>query len=270
MEKFDVIILAGQSNAEGYGIGDCKKAYKENGNIYILKDKNRRTIDFDEKGVLRVGKEFEPEIEIAKEKVEKGVIFGNFSLAFAEKYVNNGYLKQGRKLLIVYTAIGGTGFAKHQWGNTAILQDRMFKMIDYALSLNNENRIVAFLWHQGEHDAFENAEFSKKTRELYYYDKFSYLIKQVKEKYGKDVPVIAGGFSSEWVNGGYQEQCEAVSRATKRVLKDNGGSFVKTDDLLSNNQRTQNGDSIHFSRQSLYYLGNRYFNAYKKIKDGEL
>lgn len=137
-------------------------------------------------------------------------------------------------------------------------------MLDYALSLNSENKAVALLWHQGEHDVYENADLSLKTKERYYYEKFGYFVKKIKEKCG-DVPVIAGGFCSQWVNSGYTASANAVSAATKKVLKENGGSFVKTQDLLSNDQAVGNGDNIHFCRRSLYVLGKRYFRAFRKL-----
>ena len=38
-------------------------------------------------------------------------------------------------------------------------------MINAGLSLNKNNRIVALLWHQGEHDTYENAQFSYDERD---------------------------------------------------------------------------------------------------------
>ena len=42
-------------------------------------------------------------------------------------------------------------------------------------------------------------------------------------------------------------------------------AFVETADLLSNNQKTSNGDDIHFCRESLYILGRRYYEAFEKL-----
>lgn len=264
-EKFDIIILAGQSNAEGNGLGKVRREFRPNDRIFILRDANRAAIYFDEKGILRVDEDLKNEIIPATEtQTPDGGKIGNFSLAFAEEYLKNGFLADGRKLLIIYAAVGGTGFAKHQWGNTAVLQERAFAMLDYALSLNSENKAVALLWHQGEHDVYENADLSLKTKERYYYEKFGFFVKKIKEKCG-DVPVIAGGFCAQWVNSGYTASANAVSAATKKVLKENGGSFVKTQDLLSNDQAVGNGDNIHFCRRSLYVLGKRYFRAFRKL-----
>ena len=264
--EYDVVILAGQSNAEGSGVGDVESAFTPNDKIRILEDQNKPLIHFDSKGILQVDGQLSLNIIEAKEQLNaKNQVLGNFSLSFASEYVKAGCLQGNRKLLIVYAAVGGTGFSRNQWGRGAVLQERMFAMVDYALSLHAGNKVVAFLWHQGEHDAFENPELSDGTREKFYYEKFGDLIKIVKNKYG-DMPILAGDFSYEWVNSGYQNQCAAIKRATKKVLKENGGAFIETSDLLSNNQQIGNNDTIHLSRQSLYELGKRYFKAFKKVK----
>ena len=45
--------------------------------------------------------------------------------------------------------------------------------------------------------------------------------------------------------------------------------FVETSDLLSNNQKTQNNDDIHFCRESLHILGHRYYDAFEKIHNSK-
>lgn len=265
MDKYDIVVLAGQSNAEGNGLGAVRRPYREDPRVFALRDKNAGLIGFDDKGLLRVGGDFDPDITVAREKVTGGKKVADFGLSFAREYVANGLLKDDRKLLIVNAAVGGTGFAKHQWGETAVLQERAFKMVDYALSLNAENKVVAFLWHQGEHDAYENRDLSLKTKEAYYYEKFGNLVNKFLSEYGK-MPVIAGGFCKEWASGEFAEHCKVITKATKKVLKNVGGAFVMTDDLLSNNQDSGNGDNIHFCRKSIYVLGKRYFKAFTKIR----
>lgn len=265
MDKYDIVVLAGQSNAEGNGLGAVRRPYREDPRVFALRDKNAGLIGFDDKGLLRVGGDFDPDITVAREKVIGGKKVADFGLSFAREYVANGLLKDDRKLLIVNAAVGGTGFAKHQWGETAVLQERAFKMVDYALSLNAENKVVAFLWHQGEHDAYENRDLSLKTKEAYYYEKFGNLVNKFLSEYGK-MPVIAGGFCKEWASGEFAEHCKVITKATKKVLKNVGGAFVTTDDLLSNNQDSGNGDNIHFCRKSIYVLGKRYFKAFTKIR----
>ena len=66
-EKFDIIILAGQSNAEGNGLGKVRREFRPNDRTFILRDANRAAIYFDEKGILRVDEDLKNEIIPATE-----------------------------------------------------------------------------------------------------------------------------------------------------------------------------------------------------------
>ena len=91
----------------------------------------------------------------------------------------------------------------------------------------------------------------------------------VREKFGKDLPIIAGDFCYEWASK-YLLNCQSISNATIDLLKEIGnGGYVHTEDLKSNNQVLGDGDNIHFCRASLEILGKRYFDEYKKIKEGK-
>ena len=54
----------------------------------------------------------------------------------------------------------------------------------------------------------------------------------------------------------------AVIRAVAEEVK---GTYVETADLRSNDQKTGDGDTIHFCREDLQELGRRYFAAYQKL-----
>ena len=255
-EKYDIIIQGGQSNAEGSGIGPVTQEFSPNSNILYLEAK--KSVDLVEEG-LRIEYFDEPFIiEEAKERVSQDKIIGDFALTFAEDYIKNNRLELGRKLLIIRGAIGGTGFYKGHWG----LQDKVYlkllEMIDYALKLNPENRIVAFLWHQGEHDAFEGNPAEN------YYKQLTDMLKGVRSRYGT-MPFIAGDFVNDWKSKNLAS-CEPIVDVIRRVVAENTRSgFVETSDLLSNNQKTQNGDELHFCRESLYELGRRYYKAFSNI-----
>ena len=47
-----------------------------------------------------------------------------------------------------------------------------------------------------------------------------------------------------------------------------GGAYVETADLRSNDQKTGDGDEIHFCREDLRELGHRYYAAFAKQMDG--
>ena len=256
MDKYDIIIEGGQSNAEGSGLGPVEKEYEPREDILYL-DAEKDVVTTPERIEVNY-KDLPFVIKVAKERPYNDSKLGDLALTFSEKYIESGLLKNGRKILIVRGAIGGTGFQKGHWGVGAPVFEKMLEMTDYALSLNPENKVVGFLWHQGEHDAFEGNTPANYKKQLLS------TVETGRAKYGK-TPFIAGDFSNEWksLNIGI---CEPIIKVIKEVVDEVGCSaFVETADLPSNNQKTGNGDNIHFCRQSLHVLGERYFNAFMKI-----
>ena len=255
--KFDIIIQGGQSNAEGYGRGPKEIEYIPDDRIlyctnpdYIWDHDHRK---FTYNDLFK--------IEVADEWVYDNIKYGDFSLSFAKEYIKKGLLKKDRKILIIRAAIGGTAFYDHIWGIEDPLGERMFKLISYALSLNKENHIVAFLWHQGEDDVCLGNPIKNYYKQLYSFfletrKRFSYM------------PIIAADFVHDWkdyIGAG------PIRRTIKKVLNDLGYSkFVDTKGLPSNDSVFHDGDAVHFSKESLYKLGKRYFKAYRELIEPEL
>ena len=270
-EKFDIIVLAGQSNAQGHGMGPVEDPFVASDRIMYLCDNSNIHFEKNEAGedYLFLPEECQKSIKVAQEAGEfdkpDGQRVGNLSLIFAKKYLENGLLEEGRKLLIIHSAVGGTGFAKKQWGVGNILYERLVDMTSVALGLNPENRIVAVLWHQGEHDAFENADMKFEDRSDFYSSSISAMFQDYFDRFTlKDIPIIAGGFCDEWYLKN-KEACDAVIDGTKRFLKTVNGGFVESAGLLSNNQKIRNYDDIHFCRESLYILGEKYYTEFEAI-----
>jgi len=235
-DVFDIIIKGGQSNSEGCGIGPVEKPYEPHPEILMMKN------DF--------------YIDVASENYYEGNTIGDLSLTFAKKYVSDGRLKSGRKLLLLMAAVGGTGFYDHRWGLKDDLFLKMIEMIKTALSLNPDNRVVAFVWHQGETDT------ANPVRDTHYKN-LRTLVENVRQTAGNDkLPFIAGDFVPKW----YKENvsvCKPIIAAIKDVCTDIGyAAFVETDGLTSNTEVTGNDDIIHFSREALYKLGRRYYDAF--------
>ena len=266
-EKFDIIILAGQSNASGCGLGETTTPWNIDQRIYKLQGEYSADVAKTEYGneYLDIKIFDKKTITLADERLDvSGQKMASFSLSFAKEYADK-YLSKDRKLLIVDTAIGGTGFSKNHWGGGDILYNRAFDLVDYALSLNEEHKLVAVLWHQGEHDTFENAQLNPTERYDFYEKKFGDFMKGLREKYGV-VPFVCAGFTKVWVES-YPEQCKAVLTAMNKVLNDfEKTAFVnQTDDLLNNDAVLGNSDVVHFCRDSSYELGRRYFIEFEKI-----
>ena len=258
-EKFDIIIQGGQSNAEGYGRGKVDSPYIPNEQIFYLNntdytwDHPNRIFTYTDAFAVQIAKEWEfagnPEDTC-----------GDFSLSFAQEYIKRGYLQADRKILVVRAAVGGTGFYDHIWGVNDPLGERLYKMTEYALSLNPENRIIAFLWHQGEDDVCLGNPVAN------YYSQLKALFDKVREKFG-NMPLIAGDFAHAWKD---YLPAEPIRNIIRKVISDCGnGYFVETNGLSSNSQVLGDTDAVHFSKEGIYELGKRYFNAFMQLKNNK-
>ena len=252
---YDIIIVAGQSNAEGSGfgpvgdIGPKQQAFVPDERIQMMP--------------CRANFLGGHKIQKAAEKVgSDGRMIGNFGLSFAREYIDGGLLAPGRKVLILQAAVGGTGFSDRHWGPQDDHYNNMLKMIETALALNPENEVKALLWHQGETDAALKASRETHIANL------RTLMEGVRSAAGvPGLPFVAGDFVQHWISQTESDPNLTVPevRAAMREVCGQVGcaAFVETDGLNSNWEDDPGWeDSIHFSRNSLQRLGVRYFEAY--------
>jgi len=271
-KKLDIIVVAGQSNAEGNGLLEDVSKRIVFDDQYEMVDANKYYFDSTNPNDVRLvlTMPIETKIRNLQERItDDNKYCSDLSISFVQKYINAGYLKEDRKILVVKAAVGGTGFTKKQQGVGNVLFERLIQMVDLALSYNKENKIVAFLWHQGEHDAYEN--MGKDPQYIYDFYKAAFLrqtqafINRYKQF---SFPVITGGFCPSWRN--LKENivaCDKVEQALKDSCKLlDKADFVKVNDLKSNAEIINNGDGIHFCRESLFILGERYFDSWVKLK----
>ncbi|MFI3237728.1 MAG: sialate O-acetylesterase [Lachnospiraceae bacterium] len=238
--KFDVIITAGQSNCEGAGIGDVETPFEPQEDIWFM---NRNGT-----------------ISQAAEKLNDNLLCGSFKLIFADHYKKGGNLANDRELILIDAAVGATGFEKGMWGKEEALTKDLMRMTQTVLNLNPGNKIVAFLWHQGERSINFNvkAEFHKQELKI--------LLDDFIACFGKKYPFIAGDFVQSWkMTKG--EQGIAIADAIQEVFCDEyHGGFVQTQGLHSNSEDCKDSvDVIHFSRKSCYELGSRYYETYNHL-----
>ena len=255
METYDIFIQAGQSNADGYGHGSAEFPYVPDERILYYTAGTPEACDYYPSN--------ECTLQIAAERPKEGADpddrLGDFSLSFAQKYVETGLLAEGRKLVIVRAAVGGTGFLKHYWQVGDPLYNRMLQMTDEILNENLENRLMGILWHQGEHEAaFHNDP-------QVYHDQLKDVAQSVRKHYKKpELPFICAGFCDEWAQKN-QPDSDVIMDVIRSVAAECGGAYIETADLRSNNQKFGSGDEIHFCREDLQELGRRYFTAYQKL-----
>ncbi|MBQ9481968.1 MAG: hypothetical protein IJU84_07385 [Clostridia bacterium] len=280
-EGYDIIIQAGQSNAEGNGYGDvgATATYVPREDILYYTDSthyNNYPSD-DDLSKLRWS------VIRAEERPTSVGPRNDFSLVFAREYRNSGLLPEGRKILIVRAAIGGTGFSENHprvpswnWKPTGDLYPRMIKAVQDALklpfgdSVTYKHRLVAFLWHQGENDAIG------RMAENTYYNYLNNLLNNVRTTFNcPKLPFVCGDFVHDWKYSevGTTNACEKILNATKRVCSGNApAAFVPTEGLKSNKQDPTHpdspdikGDNIHFCREAINLLGKKYYDAYKAL-----
>jgi len=268
-EKFDVVLLIGQSNAEGYGIGEVENEYEPSENILQLYDSYPVMYRPNSAGieVLDVPESTTYRIVPAKENSRKGVgKQGCLAMSFIKKYYDKYLSGTDRRLLLVKAAIGGTGFLRNQWTPDGVLYNRALDMADTALSLNPENKPVAILWHQGECESVDGRGRGYDFLYSFYTERLTRLISDLTEKYG-EVPFMAGGHCDDWIPR-FREESLAITDATKAVISEfKHCGYVETAGLGSNDRIIKGKylDDVHFNRPALYELGERYFNSYEEI-----
>lgn len=255
MEKYDVFIQAGQSNADGYGHGPAEYPYVPDERILYYTAGTPEAGDYHPESLGRIC----VAAERPKQDSDPEDRLGDFSLSFAQRYVEAGLLAPDRKLLIVRTAVGGTGFLKGYWKVGDPLYIRMLRMTDDVMHLNPENRLMGILWHQGEHEAaFHNDP-------KVYHGQLRDVVESIRRYYEKpELPFVCGGFCAEWAQKN-QPDSDRIMDVIRSVAAECGGRYVETDDLRSNNQKFGSGDEIHFCREDLRELGHRYFEAYQNL-----
>lgn len=251
---YDIIVIAGQSNAEGNG-RTLKTTlfpyYRTDNDIKMLKriphivwkkispNKRIQLIKYTNFYSFKNAKPFKP---------------GNygFSLFFAN-YYKEKYLQMGRKILLLSTAIGGTSFCCNHWGKGEPLSENAIFLAQEALKANPNNSLKCVLWHQGESDSDTDLP------ENYYYDKLKEFVEDFRAALSDDLIFIFGDMQQVWKKT--MPNSYITSDATRKIVSElNNTAFVESEGLVGNVN-----DIIHFSKASQEELGKRYFSAYSSI-----
>ena len=138
---FDIIVVAGQSNAEGNGVSYGNKPDIIPG-AYEIIDKNKYGMKLKADGSYDDLDFVYPVETIIRELQERdinGIYNSDLSISFVKKYQKSRYFSPDRKILVIKTGYGGSGFAFDQHGVGNPLYLRMLDMINKGLSLNENN-----------------------------------------------------------------------------------------------------------------------------------
>jgi hypothetical protein len=257
-EGYDIVIIAGQSNATDRGDGAFTPSFP--GQDARIRQIGR--FGDDDMQVVAVG------------RLHDGIVWGGlqhwtdkpkryfmgFALPFARIYARR-QLAPNRTVLIVPAAKGGTSI--RSWlgesGQPSLdIYPDMLARVQRAKSQPGRNRIVAFLWHQGEADLM--AGMAPKT----YREKRIEFFSRVRSDIPGAYPILTAKFTAAWLAG------DPLKRAFERAIgaateQDGLGRVVSRAGLLSNGEVLGNDDIIHFSAQANQTLGSRLFSAWASI-----
>lgn len=275
---YDIIVIAGQSNAVGSGLGNSPETADERGLHKRIFQIGR--LDSDSLQVVpAAGRGGASQLQFwGRKRARNEGRWKGFGSTFALLYAATE-LKAGRSVLIVPAAKGGTSIvewlgsprgASRNDQNTQLYPD-MLKRIGKALGLDGDNRVVAFLWHQGEADINWELRNPAKMNPRLYGLKLQEFFGKVRKDIKGDYPIVAGKFVPDWQPGGpavsglkskYEESIEHVAGLDQRAI------VVDADNLISNYAAGVSPlplQSIHFSAASQVLLGHRYFRAWKCV-----
>lgn len=252
---YDIVILAGQSNMSGRGVGYTAITDPVNPRVFQFKSQapNANTI--------------QPATEpLSMHDVPSGIGPG---LQFARWYGARA-LKPGRKVLLVPVAHGGTGFEASTsaffWKTTTTpasnnLYANMIAQTQAAIAAataqlpGGRHEVVAALWCQGETDG-DNAV----TAATYLAD-FDALITGLRSSLSlPNLPFLVLTMVPEYLSTGTRAQINAVHRETPL-------RFARADVALGaagNNL----GDGNHYNAAGQRLNGKALFDAYERVTQG--
>lgn len=306
-DGYDIIVLGGQSNMTGWNPADGYNDRQESTNIYQIGsngDDNYKIISA--KDPLQT-----------PDRPKNSGQCSSIGMTFARLYESR-YLCTGRKILLVPCSSGSSSFCcggamidtTHPkdsdiagypvvWDLTGYLYENLMRRTKRALACdprsntlntytpnhtqprNQKNRVVAFLWHQGEGDnpgPFGGLDYGFVSSNAGYAGKLRQLITNFRSIPGaEDAVFICGGLSPKFVGwGGSPAPIDSIDNWTTPKPLEQVMMNIKT--VLPDIRRTGFASSrvpteaptegvgyIHFSGAGYRILGQRYFEQFSNI-----
>lgn len=253
---YDVFLVAGQSNAVGEGTG-----------VDVL-------LDYTNPRVLQYAMQapYVNQVLLAQDPLQFNSFGANngcigFSTTFARYYLST-IQNTHRKVLLVPSAVGGTGFSTStvagggygKWDvSTGDLFVKAVNAANAAMQLTDPvdplftNKFKGILWHQGEADAINSVSANS------YQASLTTLVAAFRQQItgAANAPFFAGEMTATWT--GVQ-----AGASTIQGVIDNIPSFITNSYVISNfNLGTDSSQgTVHYSAASQRVLGYRYFSKF--------
>jgi hypothetical protein len=233
---FDVWLIAGQSNTKtGEGIDTA------------LDTPDSRVYQYAASG------NYNNQIILASEPLQHTEIYTNnvgFPFTFGKWYVRTQ--PNNRTILLVPTAVGGTGFSNNRWNPGNDLHENAIAKTNAAIATFPKNKFKGILWHQGEADA-DSTTLSKAayiTALDACFNSFRSRITGAANCY-----IILGEMVRSWVGS------NASRNSIQQAIQETPNRFSNCA-VASSLSLNPQGDGIHFNAISQRIFGYRYFSAY--------
>lgn len=235
----DVVLLAGQSNMVGFGLGY---------DAALDGTPDPRIRQWSQTGARgRIVAATDP-------LLHPGAAAGRVGLgmSFARAYIATR--PPGRSLLLVPAAVGGTGFSDQRWNPGDDLFEGAVRRTRAALAAAPNACLAAILWHQGEADvgALTGPDYAARLGRT---------IAAFRRRIGGTAPVpfVTGRFEPGWVKPTPEQS--AILDALAHLSDTVPATINVSADGLTGNP----GDRIHFDAGSQRILGRRYFEGFRAV-----
>ncbi len=283
---YDIIIVAGQSNAVGFGNGSYTELPR-----FVTATNTAK--------VFQVGRFSSHNMRITPVTHEPLEFWGMNQTFSSTTLDHHGSAypfalrlaateTAGRKVLIIPAAKGGTSIL--EWDNvvnnfgsstdpdSTVLYDDMIARTKFALAQNPQNRVVAVIWRQGEADVnalytLSNPFHPFMTSSSTYQSKLVALRTQLRNDLSSQgcVPFLFGEMTQQWVPtvAKYQamsglEAKSAITNVIKYVASTdscNTSVFVP-----SMNTTVNSSGPIHFDAVGQWNMAKKFWSAYQTVK----
>jgi hypothetical protein len=264
---YDIVIVAGQSNAVGQGNGpftdhNAKAAYDDRivqvGRLR-LSNKKIVPIGYVENGVKWDGLQSWSESE---RRVREG-----FTLTFARLYARYK-LEPGRKVVIIPAAYGGRAIPVWLNDSPVPVYSDMLSRINTVLALPGAHRIVAFLWHGGSELVAALNNDPAMNPEIFREDLTQFIAKLRTDLGVPQLPFLSGQLTPHWLSENpsqfaVKQQFEQVNAEV--MASTPSAAVVSAEGLTSNEQIGLPFGDGHFNAASAVEFGWRYFKAWQAV-----
>ncbi len=262
---YDVILIAGQSNAADTASMGYDSALDEFPELNLMRQLNRSAPTVSTVGSPSVIPITNPMKHWSQPSIFSGYLpwqtgHVGFPRFFGREYVRQGHLTKGRRLLFVPCARPGSSFSADQWGIGNPNYTDLVTMAQWVQNNLTGSRILGLLWHQGESDV----GFATYQVEL------DAMFEQLRVDLDiPDLPIVVGGMVPIWTNQQTDRKTQqAIIRDTARRIDYCAYADPERPTWLPTWKDGDVGDSIHFDVTECREFGVRYFNAWLRAKIG--